>query len=72
MLRILPLSSLWWIPVAMSMQRTSTVRKYSFVSRVETVVTFLKAGADPRIVDNEGDDASSPSLSEIFDVAVRI
>ncbi|KAK0459267.1 ankyrin repeat-containing domain protein [Desarmillaria tabescens] len=43
-------------------------------SRVETVVALLKAGADPRIVDNEG---VTPlhhvyRLCESFDVAVRM
>lgn len=43
------------------------------VSRVETVIALLKAGANPRIVDNEG---VTPlhhvyRLSESFDVAVR-
>ncbi|KAK0212312.1 ankyrin repeat-containing domain protein [Desarmillaria ectypa] len=43
-------------------------------SRVETVIALLKAGADPRIVDNEG---VTPlhhvyRLSESFDVAVRM
>ncbi|SJK98705.1 uncharacterized protein ARMOST_01974 [Armillaria ostoyae] len=44
------------------------------VSRVETVIALLKAGANPRIVDNEG---VTPlhhiyRLSESFDVAVRM